>query len=131
MEFLLTFHGEVRWLVATVGLVAAARFAWGAWGRAAYGKLDRVLMAAFTGLLDLNLVLGLILLFGLGGGLFGRRTEHVSMMALAVATAHLPALWKGSEDDPRKFRNNLIVVIVVLVLAVTAVVRLRGAWVFR
>jgi hypothetical protein len=131
MQFLLRFHGEVRWLVATVGVAAIVRFAWGAFARVRFGGIDRALMAAFTGLLDLNVLLGLILLFGLPGGLFGYRVEHAATMLLAVVTAHLSAIWRRSDDDARKFRNYLLLVVVALILVVTAIVRLRGHWVFR
>lgn len=131
MQFLLTLHGEVRWLVALVGAVALVRFGWG-WLRGAdHRGLDRGLMAAFTGLLDLNFLLGLVLLVGLGGGLPGYRVEHAVTMILAVSAAHLSAIWRHSGDDARKFRNNLLVIAAALLLVVTGVLRLRGGWVFR
>jgi hypothetical protein len=132
MQFLLRFHGEMRWLVSLVGAAAALRYAYGAFSRAArFGGLDRALMATFTGLLDLNLVLGLILLFGLPGGLLSYRAEHAVTMMLAVAAAHLAGFWKNIEDDTRKFRNYLLVVAAALILVATAVMRLRGGWIFR
>jgi len=51
-------------------------------------------------------------------------------MVLAVATAHLTAIWRRSEDATRVFRNNFIVAVVVLVLVATGVLRLRGSWIF-
>ena len=74
MQHLMKIHGEIRWLVALVAAIAIVRFAYGLARRADYKGLDRALMAAFTGLLDLNLLLGLVLLFGLGG-LPGFRSE--------------------------------------------------------
>lgn len=131
MQFLLTLHGEVRWLVALVGLAAVVRFAYGSFARGRFGGLDRGLMAGFTGLLDLNLLLGLILLFGLPGGLLRPRLEHAATMVLAVVAAHLSAIWRRSDDDARKFRNNLLVVVIALGLVAVGVLHLRGSWIFR
>jgi len=131
MQFLLTFHGEVRWLVALVGVAAVVRFAYGSFARGRFGGLDRGLMAGFTGLLDVNLLLGLILLFGLPGGMVGFRIEHATTMVLAVVAAHVSAMWRRSDDDARKFRNNLVVVLIALALVAIGVLRLRGGWIFR
>ena len=130
MNFILTFHGEIRWLVALAALIAIVKFALGLARRTDYGKVDRALMSAFTGLLDLNVVLGLILLFGLPGGLLRFRVEHATTMLLAVVAAHLSAIWRRSDDSARKFRNNLIVILVALALVIVGVVRLRGGWTF-
>lgn len=130
MDFLLMLHGGIRWLVALVAVVAIVRYGLGLLQNLAYGRLDRGLMAAFTGLLDLNFLLGLILLFGLGGGFPMHRVEHAVTMLLAVIVAHSSAAWRKSEDASRKFRNNLIVIVLALVLVIVGVVRLRGGWVF-
>ena len=120
MAFVLEIHGLVRWLVALIAIVAIVKFAMG-WLRN---------MSAYTGLMDLNLLLGLILLFGLGGGFPMHRIEHATTMIIAAVVAHLSAIWKKSDDAAKKFRNYLIVVVVSIVLIVMAVIRLRGGWTF-
>ncbi|HEX6383151.1 MAG TPA: hypothetical protein VF177_00640 [Anaerolineae bacterium] len=130
MEFLLRLHGEIRWLVALVAIIAIVRYALALLQNQAYRSMDRGLMAGFTGLLDLNFLLGLILLFGLGGGFPAYRIEHAVTMLLAVIVAHASAAWRKSDNDARKFRNNLIVIGVALALVIVGVVRLRGGWVF-
>lgn len=130
MEFLLRLHGEIRWLVALVAIIAIIRYALALLQNRAYTSMDRGLIAGFTGLLDLNFLLGLILLIGLGGGFPASRIEHAVTMLLAVIVAHTSAAWRKSDDDARKFRNNLIVIVVALVLVIVGVVRLRGGWVF-
>jgi hypothetical protein len=97
---------------------------------AAFRGFDRVLMTVLTILLDLNLVLGLVLLVSLPGGLPPNRLEHALTMLLAVAAGHSWAIWRSSPDSARKFRNNFFVVLAVLVLVVLGVVRLRGGWTF-
>jgi hypothetical protein len=130
MAFLLKFHGEMRWLVALVGTIAAIRFAAGWLRRTEFKSVDRLLMLAFTILLDINLLLGLTLLFSLPGGWVAFRLEHATTMILALVVAHSSAAWRRSDDPTRKFRNNFIVVVVALVLVAVGVIRLRGGWIF-
>lgn len=129
MHVLLKIHGEIRWLVALVGIVAVVRFGYALARRAEYKGPDRGVMSAFTSLLDLNLLLGLILFFGLGG-MPGYRLEHALTMLLAVIAAHSSAAWRKSDDGVKKFRNNLIVVVLALAFVAVGVLRLRGGWVF-
>ena len=130
MLFLLTFHGELRWLVVLAAAIVAGRSLLG-WLRGAdFGKVDRILMTGLTVLLDVNLLLGLILLFGFPGGLAPYRLEHAVTMILAVAAAHSWVAWRKSDDAARKFRNNFLAVLAVLVLVVLGVIRLRGGFVW-
>ena len=130
MEFLLRFHGEMRWLVVLAAAIVAGRSLMGWLRGAEFGKSDRGLMTVLTSLLDVNLLLGLILLFTLPGGLTSFRLEHAVTMILALAAAHSWMAWRGSPDSARKFRNNFFVVLVVLALVTVGVIRLRGSWNF-
>jgi hypothetical protein len=128
MSFVQTLHGEIRWIVALIAFVAIIRFALGWWRGAEYKGIDRGLMAAYTGFLDLNFLLGLILLFGLGDGFPSYRIEHAVTMFIAVGLAHSAAAWRESDDAALKFRNNLLVVTASLAVVILGVVRLRGGW---
>jgi hypothetical protein len=97
VTFLLRFHGELRWLVALVAVIAIVKFTVGGMRRAEFKGIDRGLMMTFTGLLDLNLLLGSILLVGLGVGLLPYRIEHVATMLLAIIAAG---------DISARFRSN-------------------------
>ena len=130
MDFILTLHGLIRWLVAIAGIIAIIKFAYGWLSKADYQPIDKRIMTLFTTSLDINLLLGLILLFGLGGGFPANRLEHATTMILAVITAHLSAIWRKSPNSAVKFRNNLIVVIVALLFVFMGVMRLRGGWMF-
>ena len=130
MAFVLEIHGLVRWLVALLAIVAIIKFTLGWLRNLPFTSADRGIMSAYTGLMDLNLLLGLILLFGLGGGFPMHRIEHATTMIIAVVVAHLSAIWKKSDDVSKKFRNYLIVVVVSIILIVMAVIRLRGGWTF-
>jgi hypothetical protein len=127
---LLKLHGELRWLVALGAAVAIVRFAYGWFGRQEYKGLDRGLMAGVTGLLDLNFLFGITLLFLLGVTGSPNRIEHAATMFLALAVLHSSAMWRRSDDAVKKFRNNLIVVLVASSLVVVGVIRLRGGWIF-
>jgi len=129
MSTLMAIHGMIRWLVALVAVVAIVRFVMGWLRQMPYAGMDRGLMSGYTGLLDLNFLLGLIILI-FGGGFTVPRTEHAVTMLIAIAIAHSSATWRKSEDAQKKFRNNLVVVVVSLLLIFLGVVRLRGSWLF-
>jgi hypothetical protein len=127
VDIVRTIHGEVRWLVAIVAIIVIVKFAIGLVQKSEYKSIDRGLMSGLVGLIDINFLLGLILLFSLG--FQGQaRLEHVGTMFIAVLLAHSNAAWRKSEDSAKKFRNNLILVVVVLALVFVGVLRIRGGF---
>jgi hypothetical protein len=129
MELLLTIHGEIRWLVVLLAAVVIVKFLIGWLGNRNYTALDRNLLTGYTILLDINVLLGLIILF-FGGGFSGPRLEHATTMLLAVIAAHMTAIWRRSTDSTIKFRNQLLLVALSLVLVLFGVIRLRGGFMF-
>lgn len=111
MEFLIQIHSAVRWMVLLAGIAASVKFAAGLIRKAAYARADRTLGAVYSGILDIQALLGLVLLVGLtvrGGGLPpANRILHALTMFFAVAAAHQTARWREAADA-RKFRNGLI-----------------------
>jgi hypothetical protein len=85
--------------------------------------------AGFTGLIDLQVLLGLIYLLwsglGTGAGFPSFRIEHMAIMLVAAVVAHLGALWKKSEDKIR-FRNSLFIIIDTLIIILLGLARLPG-----
>lgn len=130
MGYLLTIHGLIRWVVALVAIVAIIRSVMGLIQKQTYTSRDRGLISVYTIVMDINLLLGLILLFGMGGGFPMTRIEHATTMIIAIVVAHSTAAWRKSDDSAKKFRNNLIAVVVSLVFVVMAVIRLREGWTF-
>jgi hypothetical protein len=131
MDIVLTIHSIVRWLILIVAVLAVVRFGWG-WRRGGeFRGLDRGLLAAFSGLIDLQVLLGLVYFFwnglGTGAGFPGYRIEHLVTMLIAAIFAHLPARWKAAEDRLR-FRHALIGVLDALVIILIGVARLPGGW---
>ncbi|MCA9918604.1 MAG: hypothetical protein KC445_11670 [Anaerolineales bacterium] len=127
MDILRTIHGEVRWLVAIVAVIVIVKFAIGLIQKSEYKSMDRGLMSGLVGLIDINFLLGLILLISYGFD-SRARLEHAGTMFIAVLLAHSNAAWRKSDDSAKKFRNNLILVIVVLALVFAGVMRIRGGF---
>ncbi|MEN0063429.1 MAG: hypothetical protein AAGA48_14855 [Myxococcota bacterium] len=130
-------HSWTRWavLLAALGLGAASVFGWqrqSPWTTAH----DR-LHLTFVGLVDIQVTLGLALYFGLSplsqaflanpAETMGIRElrffglEHITMMALALVTAHLGRMRVRRLDDARRHRAATISVAVFLLLVVFAV----------
>jgi hypothetical protein len=130
MSFLLSAHSYVRWLILIVALVAVIKFAIG-WRRgSAFQRIDSIFASAFSGAMDLQALLGLILL--IWGGVAGKgfpsfRIEHAVTMAVAAVVAHLHVLWKNTEDKKR-FRYSLFIILDTLVIVFFGVARLPGGW---
>ena len=128
MNILLMLHSIVRLFVLLVAVIAIVKFALG-WLRGGEFKgMDRGLMSGFSGLMDLNVTLGIILLLwsgfaGVGFPMF--RIEHGVTMIIAAVVAHLSARWKNA-DDKTRFRNNLFTIIAALVLVLVGISLLPG-----
>ncbi len=122
MNILLTIHSIVRYLVTIAALALIVRLVIGLVKKKPYDKSARILQASFSGLMDAQALLGILLLIqGYSSlGLPRYRLEHATIMVLAVIVAHLPAAWKKSPDHIRT-RNTLIAVIVSLILVVIGV----------
>jgi hypothetical protein len=125
MGIVLMVHSIVRWVVVLVGVVAAARAVMVMSGQSA-SKMDRGLMSGFTGLMDLNVLLGLILIIGLGEWEMVQ-IEHAVTNTIAVIVAHIfVARAKKIEDPKRKAQFHLLGVVVSLAIIVVGVSLVNG-----
>ncbi len=129
MSMLMRVHGDIRWLVAIVAAAVVIKFLIGWLGKKQYAPLDKTLLLVYTILMDINVLLGLILLF-FAGGFSGARLEHATTMILAAIAAHMTAVWRKSTDSSTKYRNQLLMVALSLLLVVMGVIRLRGGFTF-
>ena len=120
-DFLLTLHSIVRWVIMVTALAAAIKFALG-WRRGGqFSRMDNGLAAGFSGLMDLQILLGLIYLFWTGFASQGfaiYRIQHTVTMIFAAVAAHLPSRWK-KETDAVRYRNSLFAILgaVVIIIA--------------
>jgi hypothetical protein len=135
---LLYIHSYVRWLAILVAAVALVRHVIGLVKGGEYDRMSRGMLAAFSGLLDLNAVLGIAQLVigwqafsAIAGGFPLPQIEHLGTLLVVVVVAHLPMRWKNAPGAVR-YRNGLIVIVAVLALIVLGVTTLQGSrWVLR
>lgn len=128
MNILFMAHSGLRWLILLVAAIAILKYLVGWLSRAPFKGMDRGLMAGFSGLMDLQATLGIIVLLwtGFAGAGFPRyRLEHGLIMIVAAVVAHLSARWKNA-DDTTRFRNNLFLIVASLLLVVVGLLVLPG-----
>ena len=128
MTILLTIHSITRWLVTLTAIALLARLVIGLIRKQPFDKSASALTGAFGGLIDTQMLLGVLFLVldGLGKtGFPPYRWEHATIMLLAVAMAHMPAMWKNKNDAVRT-RNTLIAVGISLLLIFIGVIPLGG-----
>ena len=90
--------------------------------------MDRGLSSGFSGLMDLQVTLGLLyfLITGFGGVGFPLfRIEHLVTMLLAAVIAHAPSMFKKAAN---KYTIALGAIAGTLVLVYIGVARLPGGW---
>jgi len=128
MAVLLEIHSILRWLIVILGLVAIVKILIGWARKSAFEKMDRGLSSGFSGLMDVQVTLGLLyfLITGFGGVGFPMfRIEHLVTMLLAAAIAHAPSILKKATN---KHAVAFYAIIGALILVVIGVYRLPGGW---
>ena len=128
MDILFMAHSGFRWLVLLLAVIAIVKFLAGWIRRSFFTGIDRGLMAGFSGLMDLQVTLGIILLVwsGMAGAGFPPyRIAHGLIMILAAVLAHMSTRWRNAED-PVRFRSNLFLVVGSIVLVLLGIAVLPG-----
>jgi hypothetical protein len=113
MNILFHAHSGLRYLVLLAGLVALAYFVSGLVAKRPVGKGVRVLGAIFTGLLDLQVLLGLVMVAM--GRYYPRLIGHIAMMVLAAAVTHALLVVNRKRPNPG-YLLPLIAVVAALAL---------------
>ena len=118
MDTLLAIHSFVRWIIILVAVIAIIKFAIGWAANSLFKAMDRGLTSAFSGLMDLQVTLGLIYLIWNGIAVSGfptYRILHGVTMIIAAAVAHLPSRFKNLNDKLR-FQYSLLAILSSLIL---------------
>jgi hypothetical protein len=98
MNTLLTIHSYLRYLVLLVGVIAVAWFAFGLATKRPVDKFVRILGSSFAGLLDTQILLGII---GVAmGRYYPALIGHIVMMVLAAALAHVLLVKNRKSPNP-------------------------------
>jgi hypothetical protein len=116
-------HSGIRWLVVAAAVAAFVFFGYGWLAKKYSEKPARILTAAYSGLLDMQVLLGLIFLFVVG--VKGNRIEHMFMMILAAVLAHLPRKWRDGAAETY-YRNTFFCILISLVFIYLGVARVGG-----
>lgn len=129
MTILLEIHSILRWVIVIAGLIAIVKFLIGWVQKSEFGKMDRGLSSGFSGLIDLQVVLGLVyfLVTGFGGvGFPSSSIEHTVTMLIAAVVAHAPAMFR--KRPLNRFAVSFFAVLGALLVIYIGVARLPGGW---
>jgi heme A synthase len=124
-----TLHGHFRWLVLLAAAVQLIMLVIAVTRKDAPAKPLRIVTSAFMGIVDLQLLLGIVLLVGrwMSLGSPGRIAfEHVGVMLTAVLLLHAARMWKRG-DARAQARNFLIVLLVAILLILVGIARVTAA----
>lgn len=100
MNLLFHAHSGLRYLVLLAGLAAVVYFAYSLATNRTAERPARVLTSVFVGFLDLQILLGLLLM--VTGIFYGALMGHLVMMLLAAAAAHGASVVARRSDDARR-----------------------------
>lgn len=125
MNALFYAHSGLRYLVLLAAVVAIVYHAYGLFARRPVDRVARVTGSAFVGLLDLQIVLGLILM--MAGIFYGALMGHLVMMVLAAVAAHVGGLVARRSADPKRYYTarlaGMVTALALVYLGVAAIGR--------
>lgn len=122
-------HSGLRYLVLLAALVAAVVLVMGLAGRKPYAKPARISVAAFTGLLDLQMLLGVgMVVFGI---FYPSLIGHLTMMILAAAAAHGSSVLARQQQDARRAHGIALAGVVLALLLIVGGITAIGRGVFE
>ena len=122
MDILFAAHSGLRYLVLLAAVGAIAWFTWGKLSSRPFVRPAPTVLAACTGLVDLQVLLGIVLLLG------GRRPPvvwgHVALMLSAVVALHLAGGIHKRRPQPAGFGLPLLGVALALGLMLVGILSL-------
>jgi heme A synthase len=127
-SFLFHAHSGLRYLVLLAAVVAIVYLGFGLLTRREHDRGARIVMSAFVGLLDLQILLGIGLVAT--GVFYPALMGHLMMMVLAAAAAHgLSVLSRKAAEPRRRYGMALAGVVLALLLIVGGITAIgRGVF---
>ena len=139
----LHLHDWLRWLLLIVMVITVVKYIAGWMGNQQWTKTDNILGIVFTGLMDVQLLTGLVLYFFLSPltkiafsdmgaamknpDLRFYAVEHISLMLIALVLVHIGrAKSKNATPDVSKFKISSIYFLIALGVMVVAIPWSRG-----
>ena len=129
MIFLYHAHSGLRYLILLGGILAALYLAFGLATRRAFDGPARGLTAAFAGMLDLQLVFGVLLLFF--RPFYPALIGHIVTMLLAIAAAHGFSVAARRATEPRRQYGLALAGVAVTLVLIAAGISSIGRGVFE
>ena len=123
MDILLTIHSIFRWVIIVLATLTILKFAVSWASNASFKGMDRGLTAALSGLMDAQVLLGLIYFVwngATGEGFPGYRWLHMVVMIAASGLMHIPARLK-SLGDKQRFSYSIVSILAALALVYVGV----------
>lgn len=125
MNIIFSIHSHTRWIVAGLLLLAIIKLGITVIRRESFSKADGGLTSAAVGMLDLQVLVGIIYLIGTGAYDAQYRIEHVVTMLLAVFGAHMTSRFR-KHPGPVRAQRTFLALLVVALLVFVGVMRLPG-----
>jgi heme A synthase len=117
-------HSGLRFLVLLAAVIAIAVLLWGWSARRPFAGQSRAVTAVFTGVLDLQVLLGILTV--LTRPWYGQLMGHLMMMILAAVAAHGITVYGRKQPDPRRAHMvTLAGVVLALLLIVGGIMAIR------
>ena len=112
---LLSAHSGLRYLVLLLGLAVVGYAVYGLIAKRPYDQRMRILSLAFSGVLDLQVVIGLASLFT--STFYPQLAGHLTMMVLAVAITHIVSIvQRRRPPEQRTYGPHVVGTLVVLAI---------------
>lgn len=118
-------HSGIRYLVLLAGVITVAWLTQATVRREPFSRASRTLMAIFTGVLDLQVLLGLLLLTVIP--FYGALAGHLVLMLAAALVAHAVSI--ANRNRPPERQSNALLLagavgtLVLIVLGILAIGR--------
>ena len=134
MNIIFHAHSGLRWLILLGVILIIVRSLTGLVSNGAYTKFDKIVGSATVGIMDLQLLLGIVLYFGYSAYTMSLSfnmsnseerfwsVEHLALMVMAIGLAHVGKVKAGKAiTDKSKFKTQAIFFTISFLLMILAI----------